>query len=78
MNLCPIYPLFPCSDILSQVWGGGGGIFFFHFMLFPTFLETNNSGNTKVFFLEKQFFSLNVFFVFCYARSISNIFRFFF
>ena len=44
-------------------------MFFFHFMLFPTFIETNNSGNNS--------FSLNVFFVFCYARSISNIFRFF-
>ena len=25
-NLYPIYPLFPCSDFLSQMWGGG--IFF--------------------------------------------------
>ena len=27
--------------------GGGGVIFFLHFMLFPTFLEQNNSGNKK-------------------------------
>ena len=42
-NLYPIYPLFPCSDFLSQKWGwlgGGGGVMcFLHFMLFPTFLE---------------------------------------
>ena len=27
-NLYPIYPPFPCSDLLSQGWAGGGGIFF--------------------------------------------------
>ena len=33
-------------------------MFFSHFMLFPTFLEKNNSGNEKeiIIFLEKQFF----------------------
>ena len=40
-NLYPLYPLFPCSDFVSQMWGwfgGGGGcvMFFSHFMLFPT------------------------------------------
>ena len=35
-NLYPIYPLFPYSDLLSQMWGGGGGVMLFlHFMLFP-------------------------------------------
>ena len=37
-----IYPLFLCSDFVSKIWGGlgGGGVMFFsHFMLFPTFLE---------------------------------------
>ena len=42
-NIYPLYPLFPCSDFVSQMWGGlggGGGVMFFsHFMLFPTFLE---------------------------------------
>ena len=43
-NLYPLYPLFPCSDFVSQMWGwfggGGGGVMFFsHFMLFATFLE---------------------------------------
>ena len=60
-NLYPLYPLFPCSDFVSQMWGwfgGGGGVMFFsHFMLFPTFLETK-SGN------QTNYFSFNVFFVF--------------
>ena len=43
-NLYPLYPLFPCSDFVSQMWGwfgGGGGKcnVFSHFMLFPTFIE---------------------------------------
>ena len=25
-NLYPLYPLFPCSDFVSQMWGGGGGV----------------------------------------------------
>ena len=43
-NIYPIYPLFPCSDLKC---GGGGVMFFLHFMLFPTFLEKNNFGNKK-------------------------------
>ena len=41
-NLYPLYPPFPCSDFVSQMWGGlgGGGCnVFLTFMLFPTFLE---------------------------------------
>ena len=53
-NLYPLYPLFLCSDFVSQMWGGlggGGGVMFFsHFMLFPTFLE-KKSGNTNQLFL---------------------------
>ena len=51
-NLYPLYPLFPCSDFVSQMWGWFGGcvMFFSHFMLFPTFLE-RNSGNTNQLFL---------------------------
>ena len=50
-NLYPLYPLFPCSDFVSQMWGGGGVLMFFsHFMLFPTFLE-KISWNTKQLFL---------------------------
>ena len=49
-NLYPIYILFPCSDFFHLNWGGGGVMFVLHFMLFPTFLETNNSGNKTFFF----------------------------
>ena len=63
-NLYPLYPLFPCSDFVSQMWGGlggGGGVMFFsHFMLFPTFLE-KISWNTNQLFITKCF--LRVFFV---------------
>ena len=41
-HLYPLYPLFPCSDFVSQMGGGGGVMFFSHFiMLFLIFLETN-------------------------------------
>ena len=36
-NLYSLYPLFSCSDFVSQL--GGGCNVFSHFMLFPTFLE---------------------------------------
>ena len=63
-NLYPIYPLFPCSDFLSQMWGwlGGGGMFFLHFMLFPTFLEKQILG-IKKYLYYKNSFSFNVLFV---------------
>ena len=38
------YPPFPCSDFVSQMWGGGGCNVFSHFMLFPKFLEKTNLG----------------------------------
>ena len=46
--------------------GGGGVMFFSHFMLFPTFLE-KKSGNPN------QYFSFNVFFLFfLYAGNIEK------
>ena len=48
-NLYPLYPLFPCSDFVSQMWGGGCNVFL-TFLLFPTFLE-QKSGNTKQLFI---------------------------
>ena len=52
-NLYPLYPLFPCSDFVSQMWGGlgGGGVlmFFSHFMQFPTFLKKNIGIQTNYF-----------------------------
>ena len=52
---------------MGVVWGGGGGVMFFsHFMLFPTFLE-KKSWNTN------HYFSFNVFFVFfLYAGNIEK------
>ena len=41
-NLYPLYPLFPCSDFVSQIWGwfGGGGCnIFLTFYAISTFLE---------------------------------------
>ena len=49
--------IFPCSDFVSQIGGGGGVMFFSHFMLFPTFLEKNLG-------IQTNYFSFNVFFVF--------------
>ena len=50
-NLCPLDPLFPCSDFVSRL-GGGGVKFFSYFMLFTTFLEKNIWEYN--FFLEKK------------------------
>ena len=68
-NLYPLYPLFPCSDFVSQMWvvWGGGVMFFSHFMLFPTFIEKKNLG------IQNNYFSFNVFFVFfLYAGNIEK------
>ena len=53
-NLYRLYPLFPCSDFVSQMWGGlgGGGVMFFsHFMLFPTFLEKKSWNPNQLFLI---------------------------
>ena len=76
-NLYPLYPLFPCSDFVSQMWGwfGGGGVMFFsYFMLFTTFLyKINWQYIYYIFFLRKNnYFSFNVFFMFCYAGNIEK------
>ena len=55
-----IEDLLPCSIFFYLKCGGGlgrgGGMFFLHCMLFPTFLEKQNSGKTKTKFVEKQLF----------------------
>ena len=64
-----IYPLFPYSHFVSQIWGwfGGGGVMFFsHFMLFPAFLEKNNLGIH--FFLTFEFCLFQ-----SHVQSIHNI-----
>ena len=54
-------PLFLfCISNVGVVWGGGGVMFFSHFMLFPTFLEKNLG-------IQNNYFSFNVFFVFFFV-----------
>ena len=68
-NIYPLYILYSFVLILylkfGVVWGGGGGVMFFsHFMLFPTFLEKNLG-------IQTNYFSFNVFFVFfCMLQNI--------
>ena len=69
-NLYLLYPLFPCSDFVSQMWGsqwfgGGGGVvmFFSYFMLFTTFLEKKNLGILKKTIISHLMFSSCVFYV---------------
>ena len=61
-NLYPSsIPLFLfCISNVWVVWGGGGVMFFSHFMLFPTFLEKNLG-------IQNNYFSFNVFFVFFFV-----------
>ena len=44
-NLYPLYPLFPCSDIVSQMWGwfGGGGC-----NVFLKFYAISNISRNKI------------------------------
>ena len=62
-NLYPLYPLFPCSDFVSHLkcgggLGGGGGVMFFsHFMLNQHFLE-------KIWEYKPIISQFNVFFMF--------------
>ena len=44
------------TGFISNV-GGGGIMFFLHFMLFQTFLEKINSGNKKKYIYNLMFFS---------------------
>ena len=54
------YILYSFVLILYLKFGGGGVIFFSHFMLFPTFLEKNLG-------IQTNYFSFNVFFVFFFC-----------
>ena len=59
-NLYPLYPLFPCSDFVSQMWGwfGGGGGLFSHILCYFKHFRKKNLG------IQNNYFSFNVFFVF--------------
>ena len=43
-NLYPLYPLFPCSDFVSQMWGWGGG----GCNVFLTFYAISNISRKKI------------------------------
>ena len=67
-NLYTLYPLFPCSDFVSQmwgvVWGGGRNVFL-------TFYAISNIYRKKNLGIQNNYFSFNVFFVFfLYAGNI--------
>ena len=49
-----------CISNVGWFGGGGGVMFFSHFMLFPTFLEKNLG-------IQTNYFSFNVFFVFFFV-----------
>ena len=74
-NLYPLYPLFPCSDFVSQMWGsqwlggGGGGC-----NVFLTFYAIYNLSRINFFFEKTNYFNvLHVFFVFFfYAGNIEK------
>ena len=70
-NLYPLYPLFPCSDFVSQMWGGfggGGGC-----NVFLTFYAISNIYRKKHLGIQNNYFSFNVFFVFfLYAGNIEE------
>ena len=68
-NLYPLYPLFLCSDFVSQIWGGlggGGGC-----NVFLTFYAISNISRKKNLGIQTNYFSFNVFFVFfCMLQNI--------
>ena len=56
-HLYPLYPLFPCSDFVSQMWGwfGGGGcnVFLTFYAIFYIFRK-------KYLGIQNNYFSFNV------------------
>ena len=64
-NLYPLYPLFSCSDFVSQMWGGlggGGGV-----MFFSHFYAISKISRNKIWEYKTNYFSFNVFFVFFFV-----------
>ena len=60
-NLYPLYPLFPCSDFVSQMWGWLGCNVFLTFYAISSISKKNYLG------IQTNYFSFNVFFVFCFV-----------
>ena len=70
-NLYPLYPLFPCSDFVSQMWGwfGGGRC-----NVFLTFYAISNISRKKNLGIQTNYFSLNVFvFFFCILEILKSV-----
>ena len=75
LHVYPLYPLLvPCSDFESQMWGwfGGGGVMFFsHFMLFATFLEKKHLLRRTI--ISHLMFSSCVFFMLEILKSAPSL-----
>ena len=68
-NLYPLYPLFPCSDFVSQMWGGlggGGGC-----NVFLTFYAISNISRKKIF--EYKPIISHLMFSSCFFLYVGNI-----
>ena len=63
-NLYPLYPLFPCSDFVSQMWGwfGGGGC-----NVFLTFYAISSISRKNNLPIQTNYLSFNVFFMFFFV-----------
>ena len=74
-NLYPLYPLFPCSEFVSQMWGwlGGGGcnVFLIFYAIYNIYRKHFLGGIQKIFLFEKNnCFAFNVFFMFFFMLEI--------
>ena len=63
-NIYPLYPLFPCSDFVSQMWGWLGR---WGCNVFLTFYAISNISRTQNLGIQNNYFSFNVFFVFFFV-----------
>ena len=69
-NLYPLYPLFPCSDFVSQMWGWFWG---WECNVFLTFYAISSISRKNNLGIQSKYFSFNVFFVFfLYAGNIEK------
>ena len=70
-NLYPLYPLFPCSDFVSQMWGGlGGGC-----NVFLTFYAISNISRNKIW--EYKPIISHLMFSSCFFLYVANIEKFY-
>ena len=65
-NLYPLYPLFPCSDFVSQMWFGGGGC-----NVFLTFYAISNISRKNI--LEYKPIISHLMFSSCFFLYVGNI-----